>query len=88
MISRSLALNVENKADTYRILCIEPFGLKYGMESGEAFTIIFEGDENFSFYIGDTSEEIIFTLDKFEQMEIEVFNGKEEIFDKHNLNVL
>lgn len=83
-----LSLNVENKANHYRVLCIEPFGFKYGMEADEAFTVNFTGNDNLKFYIGDTDEDIIFTFEDFEYLDIHIFSGEEEISDKHNLNVL
>lgn len=84
-MAKRLSLEVKNKAENYRILRIEPFGYKYGMEVDEVFTLIFNGEEDFRFYIGDDSKEINFTLDQFEQLEIQVLSDGKEISTGHNI---
>ena len=81
---KKLELEVKNKAENYRVLLIEPIGLKFGMELGEKYLLRVIAN-NFQMFIHDDSEEIVFTFKDFEHLGVKVFSDGEEILTGHNI---
>jgi hypothetical protein len=81
---KKLELAVKNKANNYRVLLIEPLGLKFGMDPGEKFTLQVITN-NFQMSIYDDSKEIVFTFKNYEHLETKLFSQDEEILTGYNI---
>lgn len=77
------SFEITNADDKYKVLFIEPLGLKFGMDSQSCYTLVVEGEEPFEMYLGDSDE--VIHIEFQGDVSFKVLEGDEELRSGHNL---
>ncbi len=80
---KNVSFDITNKAEDYRILYLEPLGLKYGMDPQDCYTLVIHGEAPFEMYLGDDSESI--HIEFIGEIAFSLMDGDELLRSGHNL---
>lgn len=77
------SFEITNADDKYRVLFVEPLGLKFGMDARACYTLVVEGEEPFEMYLGDSDEGIHIEFQG--EVSFKLLDNDEELQSGHNL---